>query len=937
MDIKIIYVNSDGVYQEHSEATDSIKVNSLKTANHELTDTKLGKLVGGSDAADEHVHDARYYQKSQVDSAIDGEKTRAQGVESGLSSRIGTLEADPVTKSYVDTSVASAISQTDEVIEVANVASLPGTGAEGKIYVAKDYNKLYRWSVVTLPESYDFTVGTGGNFATLQDALASASVQNGHKIKILNGTYSVGSAINITKQVKLYGESKAGVIFQTAATSGDPVYMFNVSTDNVLFKNMTIKHLKTSNTSVEAAINVSGGGYPQTRVAGFIMDSVRIEHMEFGIVIRGEAWKISNCEIAYTGPTNSTRRAIGVYGVKGNCFVLNTVLENNASTGNLRGITLTSTTGTNPNETHEGKLMVENMTQVGTLHQFISMDSFQGTAGGFDLLVKNNTVNETSAFVSLYGVSANFGDLFGQIALSGNSLSNNHDGLGGGKGAIGIDGSGTNLAFRSSALPVHASSNTLAYSGWKSGYALANGSSGSIVGYNSTVLAQPTASQDTSIPSSPSAPATPSAGGGTSTQYVELSAAPDLTTIQSDISSLGTRVTTAEGNITTLTSGLSTEQSTRSSADSALSSRISALEADPVTKTYVDGKFTTAEAYTDQKISDLVNGAPALLDTLKEIADQLASDESVVTSLTTTVANNLTEAKSYTDSKISIVNGRLDTDESNIASLQSGLSSLTSTVSSNLAEAKSYADTKVSTEASARESADNALDARLDALEAHPITASLGLARVGDDIRLDSSAAGDGLALASGVLSVNVDGSSIEINSDSLRVKAAGIKDSMIDFGTGVGQVSAIDLPVADSASLFDGGTVEAVLQELGVKVNSVGVEYTVGSGGVAKGDLVFISGNDTVSKYSNLQNADNCVGVAAATASAGELVKVLANNTKLAGILSGASAGATYYWNGSGVSLTMPSASGSHVYQIGVAKNASDLTVQVIHVKKNA
>lgn len=57
-------------------------------------------------------------------------------------------------------------------------------------------------------------------------------------------------------------------------------------------------------------------------------------------------------------------------------------------------------------------------------------------------------------------------------------------------------------------------------------------------------------------------------------------------------------------------------------------------------------------------------------------------------------------------------------------------------------------------------------------------TASTGLTKVGFDVRLDSSSAGSGLAFASGVLSVNVDNSTIEINSDTLRVKAAGINEN---------------------------------------------------------------------------------------------------------------------------------------------------------------
>jgi len=53
---------------------------------------------------------------------------------------------------------------------------------------------------------------------------------------------------------------------------------------------------------------------------------------------------------------------------------------------------------------------------------------------------------------------------------------------------------------------------------------------------------------------------------------------------------------------------------------------------------------------------------------------------------------------------------------------------------------------------------------------------------------LMAAVAGDGLAASSGVLAVGVDDSSIELNSDALRVKAAGITDAMLndDVATGL-------------------------------------------------------------------------------------------------------------------------------------------------------
>jgi hypothetical protein len=197
---------------------------------------------------------------------------------------------------------------------------------------------------------------------------------------------------------------------------------------------------------------------------------------------------------------------------------------------------------------------------------------------------------------------------------------------------------------------------------------------------------------------------------------------------------------------------------------------------------------------------------------------------------------------------------------------------------------------------------------------ADAITASNGLVRVVNDIRIDSSAAGNGLGFSAGVLSVNVDGSSIEINSDTLRVKADGINDTHIDWGTGANQVSAVDVPIADAGAYFATDNVEAALQYLAGQLSEQGVIYTVGAGGVTKGDLVYVSAPDVVSKFSTLSADEYCVGIALNTVSAGGSVKVLANDTVVTGVLSGASAGAKVYWNGSGFVYTPPTGAGGSV-----------------------
>lgn len=146
-------------------------------------------------------------------------------------------------------------------------------------------------------------------------------------------------------------------------------------------------------------------------------------------------------------------------------------------------------------------------------------------------------------------------------------------------------------------------------------------------------------------------------------------------------------------------------------------------------------------------------------------------------------------------------------------------------------------------------------------------------------------------------------------------------------------------IDIEDSGSYFTGTNVEAALQELGLAVDEGKdyVVYTVGTGGVVKGDLCYISANDTVLPYGTLSQAHRGIGLAASSESAAASVNILANDEVLAGVLTGATAGTPYYWDGTDLVTTISATAGSHVWQAGVAKNATDLHVEVRFIKKNA
>jgi hypothetical protein len=102
------------------------------------------------------------------------------------------------------------------------------------------------------------------------------------------------------------------------------------------------------------------------------------------------------------------------------------------------------------------------------------------------------------------------------------------------------------------------------------------------------------------------------------------------------------------------TQAVADEASSRQAADAALSTSLDAeasraLAAEQALDAKVDQEIAdraagdastlaSAQAYADQKITDLVNAAPGTLDTLKEIADAIANDANIAATLTAAIA-----------------------------------------------------------------------------------------------------------------------------------------------------------------------------------------------------------------------------------------------------------------------------------------------------------
>lgn len=227
-----------------------------------------------------------------------------------------------------------------------------------------------------------------------------------------------------------------------------------------------------------------------------------------------------------------------------------------------------------------------------------------------------------------------------------------------------------------------------------------------------------------------------------------------------------------------------------------------------------------------------------------------------------------------------------------------------------------------------------------------PYTGSLGVELVGNDFRADLLSGG-GIKLTGNELGVEpndfageglvddgADNLAIDWSTafnDSKAVKASDLSSVANGFGASI-------IGVEDSAGYFTATDVEAALAELYLLIgDGLGVGYTSDGTGVDKGDVCYVSANDVVSTYATLTANESAIGLAQTTVGAATAVEVAANDTVITGILTGATAGDVYYWDGSAHTATVPSGGGAWVIQTGVAKNATDLHVECKMVKKNA
>ena len=108
----------------------------------------------------------------------------------------------------------------------------------------------------------------------------------------------------------------------------------------------------------------------------------------------------------------------------------------------------------------------------------------------------------------------------------------------------------------------------------------------------------------------------------------------------------------------------------------------------------------------------------------------------------------------------------------------------------------------------------------------------------------------------------------------------------------------------------------------------------------ITKGDCVYVSNSDNVSIFPvQSPTGLNPIGLAQSSVSSGASVKISKNNTKILGVLSGASAGQQFFWNNlsGNHETTPPSTPGYAIVRSGYAANGTDLLVDMEFLRVNA
>jgi hypothetical protein len=199
--------------------------------------------------------------------------------------------------------------------------------------------------------------------------------------------------------------------------------------------------------------------------------------------------------------------------------------------------------------------------------------------------------------------------------------------------------------------------------------------------------------------------------------------------------------------------------------------------------------ISTSETYTDGKISDLINGAPTILDTLKEIADALTADEGTAATLATTVSGKVSKAGDTMSGNLAMGTNKVTglgtptagTDATNKDYVDTANTNQSTALTTAIATAKSEAISTASSDATSKVAAEAAL-------------------RVSGDAASVSTAAADATSKANAAQSAAISAAATDATTKANAAQTAAISAAATDATTKANAAQAAAESTAASA-----------------------------------------------------------------------------------------------------------------------------------------
>lgn len=163
---------------------------------------------------------------------------RIAASEKGVANGVATLGAD----SKIPASQLP--SYVDDVVEYANQAAFPGTGETGKIYVALDTNKTFRWS--------------GSAYVYITSGAVDSVAGKTGVVTLVKGDVGLGNVDNTADSVKAVASAGKWTTARTLSIAGDVSGSASVDGSANASISVTLPNIATAGTKAKITFNAKG-------------------------------------------------------------------------------------------------------------------------------------------------------------------------------------------------------------------------------------------------------------------------------------------------------------------------------------------------------------------------------------------------------------------------------------------------------------------------------------------------------------------------------------------------------------------------------------------------------------------------------------------------------------------------------------------------------